>query len=70
VVGVKNPFAGGLTTTQVKDISTGKITSWSEVGGSAATIQVINRSLLVALIKVFVRKCLQGGNLVQELILK
>ncbi len=43
VVGVNNPFQGGLTNTQVYNIFTGQITNWSEVGGADATIRVINR---------------------------
>jgi phosphate transport system substrate-binding protein len=62
VVGVKNPFAGGLTTAQVKDIFTGKITSWSEVGGSAATIQVINRPPISGTYQSFREEVLQGGE--------
>lgn len=62
VVGVKNPFAGGLTTAQVKDIFTGKITSWSEVGGSAATIQVINRPPISGTYQSFRQEVLQGAE--------
>lgn len=32
-----------ISVDQLRDIFTGKITNWSEVGGSAGTIQVINR---------------------------
>jgi phosphate transport system substrate-binding protein len=60
VVGVKNPFAGELTSTQVKDIFTGKITSWSQVGGSAATIQVINRPAISGTHQSFQQEVLQG----------
>jgi phosphate transport system substrate-binding protein len=62
VVGVKNPFAGGLTTAQVKDIFTGKITSWSEVGGSTATIQVINRPPISGTYQIFRQEVLQGAE--------
>ncbi|MDX2272369.1 MAG: phosphate ABC transporter substrate-binding protein [Cyanobacteriota bacterium] len=44
VVGVNNPFQGGLTMTQLADIYKGKITNWSEVGGSNTPIKVLNRS--------------------------
>lgn len=43
VVGKDNPFRRGLTSAQVADIFEGKITNWSQVGGQAQTIQVINR---------------------------
>ena len=43
VVGKNNPFAGGLTSAQVQGIFTGQINNWSAVGGSANTLQVVNR---------------------------
>jgi phosphate transport system substrate-binding protein len=60
VVGVQNPFAGDLTAGQAKDIFTGKITSWSQVGGSAATIQVINRPAISGTHQSFQQEVLQG----------
>ncbi|MEI6427433.1 MAG: phosphate ABC transporter substrate-binding protein, partial [Pseudanabaena sp. ELA607] len=44
VVGVNNPFKGSLSMNQLRDIYTGKITNWSEVGGINAPIRVINRN--------------------------
>ena len=44
VVGKDNPFRGNLTKAQLRDIYTGKITNWSEVGGANSPIKVYNRS--------------------------
>ena len=44
VVGKDNPFQGSLTKNQLRDIYTGKITNWSEVGGANLPIKVFNRS--------------------------
>lgn len=44
VIGDKNPYKGGLTLNQVRDIYQGKITNWSQVGGINAPIKVINRA--------------------------
>jgi len=45
VVGANNPFKGSLTIEQVRDIYTGKITNWSQLGGANAPIKVINRNI-------------------------
>jgi len=44
VVGINNPFKGNLTKDQVRDIYQGKITNWSQVGGTNIPIKVINRA--------------------------
>ena len=43
IVGTGNPFKQGLTSGQIADIFLGKINNWSAVGGSPASIRVINR---------------------------
>ena len=43
VVGKENPFQGGLSKTQLRNIYAGKITNWSEVGGPNLPIKVYNR---------------------------
>ncbi|MEH2324502.1 MAG: substrate-binding domain-containing protein [Nostoc sp.] len=43
VVGVNNPFKGGLTQEQLGQIYQGKINNWSQLGGADAPIKVINR---------------------------
>ncbi len=46
VVGINNPFKKDLTKDQVRDIYQGKITNWSQVGGSNnSPIRVINRAV-------------------------
>ncbi|MEN9204463.1 MAG: PstS family phosphate ABC transporter substrate-binding protein [Thermostichales cyanobacterium BF4_bins_65] len=44
VVGINNPFKGGLTMAELAGIFQGRITNWSQVGGPNVPIKVINRS--------------------------
>jgi phosphate transport system substrate-binding protein len=61
VIGIPNPFSGSLTAQQVKDIFTGKITKWSEVGGGPTEIQVINRPSISGTYQTFQQEVLQGA---------
>jgi phosphate transport system substrate-binding protein len=62
MVGNKNPFNKGLTSSQVADIFQGKITNWSAVGGPAATIRVINRPAISGTHQAFQELVLKKGN--------
>ena len=62
VVGINNPFRRGLTNAQVIDIFQGRITDWSAVGGTPATIRVINRPNISGTYQAFQELVLQGGN--------
>ncbi|MDJ1173099.1 substrate-binding domain-containing protein [Roseofilum capinflatum] len=57
-----NPLSAGLTMQQVKDIFQGKITNWSEVGGSNRPIRVINRPVVSGTRQAFQELALQGEN--------
>jgi phosphate transport system substrate-binding protein len=43
-VGIDNPYKGGLSLDQLRQIFQGKITNWSQVGGPDLPIRVVNRS--------------------------
>jgi phosphate transport system substrate-binding protein len=62
IVGTGNPFSKGLTSSQVADIFLGKINNWSAVGGSAATIRVINRPAISGTHQGFKELVLKGAN--------
>lgn len=62
VVGKENPFAGGLTSSQVMDIFTGSITDWSAVGGPPGEIRVINRPPVSGTHQAFRELVLNGQN--------
>jgi phosphate transport system substrate-binding protein len=62
IVSKANPFEGGLTYTQVRDIFTGKVTNWSQVGGPPLPLRVINRNPSSGTYKVFQTAALEGSN--------
>ena len=62
MVGTANPFKQGLTSSQIADIFQGKINNWSAVGGSAATIRVINRPAISGTHQGFKELVLKGAN--------
>ncbi len=62
VVGKANPFDKGLTSAQVASIFEGQVNTWSAVGGTAATIRVINRPAGSGTHQVFQTLVLKGAN--------
>ncbi|WP_016949526.1 phosphate ABC transporter substrate-binding protein [Anabaena sp. PCC 7108] len=62
IVGKANPFNQGLTSSQIADIFQGKINNWSAVGGSPATIRVINRPVISGTHQTFKELVLKGAN--------
>jgi phosphate transport system substrate-binding protein len=62
VVGINNPFKGGLTSAQVQDIFKGTAQDWSKVGGPAGPIKVINRPEISGTHQTFKEQVLGGGS--------
>jgi phosphate transport system substrate-binding protein len=62
IVSKANPFNRGLTSSQIADIFEGKINNWSAVGGSSATIRVINRPAISGTHQTFKELVLKGAN--------
>lgn len=62
VVGANNPFTGGLTSAQVQDIFKGNVQDWSQVGGPAGPIKVINRPQISGTHQTFKEQVLGGAN--------
>jgi len=62
VVGINNPFKGGLTSAQVQDIFKGNAQDWSNVGGPAGAIKVINRPEVSGTHQTFKEQVLSGAN--------
>lgn len=65
VVNSANPVKN-LTLAQIKDIYTGKIKNWSEVGGNKAPIVVISRDVASGTFEVFNEKALGGAKVVSS----
>jgi len=61
-VGEKNPFRKGLTSAQLVGIFQGQITNWSQVGGAAGPIRVINRPASSGTHQAFQELVLKKGN--------
>ncbi|MEO0968075.1 MAG: phosphate ABC transporter substrate-binding protein [Cyanobacteria bacterium J06639_18] len=63
IVGIDNSFIrGGLTSNQVADIFLGKVTNWSQVGGSNGSVRVINRPAVSGTHQTFKELVLKGNN--------
>jgi phosphate transport system substrate-binding protein len=62
VVGANNPFTGGLSAVQVQDIFKGNIQDWSQVGGPAGPVKVINRPEVSGTHQTFKEQVLGGAN--------
>jgi phosphate transport system substrate-binding protein len=57
-----NPFEGGLTSSQMQDIFTGKVTNWSQLGGPSLPLRVINRNLSSGTCQLFQMIALGGSS--------
>lgn len=62
VVGINNPFKGGLTSAQVQDIFKGNVQDWSKVGGPGGPMKVINRPAVSGTHQTFKEQVLGGGE--------
>ncbi len=62
VIGIENPYTGGMTQDQVRQIFQGQITNWQEIGGPAEPIQVVNRPSISGTHQAFQEIVLNGGN--------
>jgi len=62
VVGINNPFKGGLTSAQVQDIFKGNAQDWSKVGGPQGPIKVINRPEVSGTHQTFKEQVLGSGE--------
>lgn len=65
VVNSANPVKN-LTIKQIKDIYTGKIKNWNEVGGSKMPIVVVSRDVASGTFEVFNEKALGGAKVVSS----
>ena len=66
IVHLANPVAKSLTADQLKDIMTGKITSWKEVGGADLPIMVVSQAPGVGGRAVVVSKFLGGVEITDK----
>ncbi len=62
IVGRGNPFRGELTLEQLKQIFTGTLKNWSDVGGPPLPLRVINRNPESGTYKQFEDTVLGGGS--------
>ncbi|AFY72360.1 ABC-type phosphate transport system, periplasmic component [Synechococcus sp. PCC 7502] len=62
VVGIDNPYKGGLTLNQLRGIFQGTITNWEQVGGAKQPIKVINRATESGTRTFFKDAVLLGGD--------
>ncbi|MGB3135320.1 MAG: phosphate ABC transporter substrate-binding protein [Nodosilinea sp.] len=62
VVGEDNPYKRGLSTGQVAQIFQGQLTSWVTLGGTDATIRVLNRPTVSGTRTAFQELVLDGGE--------
>ncbi|HNX38454.1 MAG TPA: phosphate ABC transporter substrate-binding protein [Candidatus Cloacimonadota bacterium] len=65
VVNDKNPVKN-LTIAQIKDIYTGKIKDWSQVGGARLPIVVVSRDVASGTFEVFNEKALSGSKVISS----
>jgi len=65
VVHKDNPIKN-ITIRQIKDIYTGKITNWKELGGPSLPIVVISRDVASGTFEVFNEKALEGAKVAQS----
>ena len=62
VVGVTNPFCGGLSTEQVEQIFLGNIIDWFEVGTNNSTIRLIKRPAFSGTHQIFQKAVVKGAT--------
>jgi phosphate transport system substrate-binding protein len=65
---VANPTAGvtGLTSSQLRDILTGRVRNWKEVGGADCVIELINRSTASGVRSIVEQRALSNRSIVES----